>query len=44
MEDAGPLRFIRAQQGDTIRPPPPPPRPRQERPRLLGVPYNPGGQ
>lgn len=40
MEDAGPLRFIRAQQGDTIKPPPPPPRPRQERPRLLGVPYN----
>lgn len=40
--DAGPLRFIRAQRGDTVRTPPPP-RPAARRdtgPRLLGTPYN----
>jgi hypothetical protein len=37
-EEAGPLRFQRAMQGDTVRPRP---RPRPQRPRLLGVPYNP---
>src|SRR5688572_10792827 len=39
MEEAGPLRFQRAIQGDTVRPRPRPPR--TQRPRLLGVPYNP---
>ena len=40
-EEAGPLRFQRALQGDTVRPRPRP-RPQQPRgPRLLGVPYNP---
>jgi hypothetical protein len=39
---AGPLRFQRAIEGDTVKPPPrAPTRPRT--PRLLGVPYNPGG-
>ncbi len=43
--EGGPLRFRRAEQGDTARPPPPAPRPdTPRRPRLLGVPYNPGGQ
>lgn len=40
---AGPLRFFRAQQGETIPPPPPPPvrRPAQPTgPRLLGVPVD----
>ena len=41
--EAGPLRFQRALEGDTIRPRPRP-RPRDEGPRLLGVPYRPGGQ
>jgi hypothetical protein len=42
--DAGPLRFQRALEGDTIRPTPRPrPRPRDQGPRLLGTPYNPGG-
>ena len=39
--EAGPLRFIRAQRGDTVRPAPPRPSGgAQRRPRLLGVPYN----
>lgn len=47
--DAGPLRFVRAQRGDTARtepraPPPARAQPRREQPRLLGEPYNPGGQ
>jgi hypothetical protein len=42
--EAGPLRFQRALKGDTIRRTPRP-RPQQPRgPRLLGVPYNQGGQ
>jgi hypothetical protein len=40
--EAGPLRFQRAIEGDTVKPQPrQPTRPRG--PRLLGVPYNPGG-
>ena len=38
-EEAGPLRFQRAIEGDTVKPRPRPQRPRG--PRLLGVPYNP---
>jgi hypothetical protein len=38
--EAGPLRFIRAQRGDTVRPPPRPAPRRDTGPRLLGVPYN----
>lgn len=40
-DEAGPLRFQRALEGDTVRP-----RPRRQQPRgprLLGVPYNPDG-
>ena len=40
-EEAGPLRFQRALEGDTVRPSPRP-RPRPQGPRLLGVPYRPG--
>lgn len=40
--EAGPLRFIRAQRGDTVRPAPRPPVRRDTGPRLLGRPYNPG--
>jgi hypothetical protein len=44
ISEAGPLRFQRALQGDTPRPRPRP-RPRRDTgPRLLGVPYNPGGR
>ena len=41
--EAGPLRFQRALQGDTVRPRPRPrpQQPRREEPRLLGVPVNP---
>ncbi|HEY0674269.1 MAG TPA: hypothetical protein VGD27_18490 [Longimicrobiales bacterium] len=41
--EAGPLRFVRALRGDTVRPAPRP-RPRPQGPRLLGVPYRGGGQ
>ncbi len=41
-EQAGPLRFQRAIDGDTARPRPAPQRPRA--PRLLGVPYNPNNR
>jgi hypothetical protein len=41
-EEAGPLRFQRALQGDTVKPKPRTSRP--QRPRLLGVPYTPDGR
>jgi hypothetical protein len=42
--EAGPLRFQRALQGDTVRPRPRAQTRRPAGPRLLGVPYNPGGR